>query len=137
MASNLSAKASAFQALHQCPEAFLMPNPWDAGSARILAGLGFKALATSSAASAGALGRRDGRLAREECLVHVRAVAEATDLPVSGDLENGFGDSPGTVAEMIRLAADAGLVGGSIEAMRSSAWRRPPRPRGHSLSPSW
>jgi 2-methylisocitrate lyase-like PEP mutase family enzyme len=115
MASNPSVKAAAFQALHECPDAFLMPNPWDAGSARILAGLGFKALATSSAASAGALGRRDGQLAREECLVHVRAVVAATDLPVSGDLENGFGDSPGMVAEMIRLAADAGLVGGSIE----------------------
>lgn len=81
----------------------------------MLASLGFQALATSSAASAAVLGRRDGRIAREECLAHARGIASATELPVSGDLENGFGDAPEAVAETIRLAAEAGLVGGSIE----------------------
>jgi 2-methylisocitrate lyase-like PEP mutase family enzyme len=92
-----------------------MANPWDPGSARILAGLGFKALATSSGASAAVLGRRDGRISREDCLAHCRSIAAPTSLPVAGDLENGFGDTPEVVAETIRLAADAGLVGGSIE----------------------
>src|SRR5271170_2306144 len=115
MATTQSEKAALFRALHKGPGAFLIPNPWDAGSARVLASLGFKALATSSAASAGMLGRRDGRVARDECLAHVRAIADATDLPVSGDLEKGFGDAPETVAETIRLAAEVGLVGGSIE----------------------
>jgi 2-methylisocitrate lyase-like PEP mutase family enzyme len=115
MAQTQGAKAILFRALHQGPEAFLIPNPWDPGSARMLAGLGFRALATSSAASAGVLGRRDGQVSRDECLAHARAIADATDLPVSGDLERGFGDAPETVAETIRLAAGAGLVGGSIE----------------------
>jgi 2-methylisocitrate lyase-like PEP mutase family enzyme len=115
MALTQSAKAALFSALHQGPGAFLIPNPWDAGSARVLAALGFKALATSSAASAAVLGRRDGRVARDECIAHARAIVDATDLPVSGDLEKGFGDEPETVAETIRLAAEAGLVGGSIE----------------------
>ncbi|HVV74003.1 MAG TPA: isocitrate lyase/phosphoenolpyruvate mutase family protein [Verrucomicrobiae bacterium] len=108
-------KAANFQQLHQRPGAFLIPNPWDAGSARILAGLGYEAFATSSGAAAATLGRRDGRLTRDEALASARAVAAATDLPVSADLENGFGDSPATVAETIRLAAAAGLVGCSIE----------------------
>jgi 2-methylisocitrate lyase-like PEP mutase family enzyme len=108
-------KAFLFRALHQGPGAFLIPNPWDAGSGRLLAGLGFKALATSSAASAAVLGRRDGQVTREECLADARAIVSATDLPVSGDLEKGFGDAPEAVAETIRLAAEAGLVGGSIE----------------------
>ena len=93
----------------------MIPNPWDAGSARILAGLGFQALATSSAASANTLGRRDGQVTREEALAMARAIVAATDLPVAADLEKGFGDRPAEVAETIRLAAGAGLVGGSIE----------------------
>ena len=115
MTASQSDKATRFQALHQGPGAFLIPNPWDAGSARILAGLGFQALATSSGASAGVLGRRDGKVARDEALAQARAIVLATDLPVSADLEKGFGDSPADVAETIRLAAEAGLVGGSIE----------------------
>ncbi|HSE06222.1 MAG TPA: isocitrate lyase/phosphoenolpyruvate mutase family protein [Methylomirabilota bacterium] len=110
-----SEKAARFRALHEAPGAFVMPNPWDAGSARILAALGFPALATSSGASAGTLGRRDGRVTREEALAHCRAIVEATDLPVAADLEKGFGDAPAAAAETIRLAASVGLVGGSIE----------------------
>lgn len=110
-----SEKALQFQALHQRDGAFLIPNPWDAGSARVLAGLGFEALATSSSASAATFGRRDGRLSRDEALASARAIANATDLPVSGDLENGFGESPKTAAETVRLAAQAGLIGCSIE----------------------
>src|SRR5712692_7198197 len=108
-------KAKRFRALHQGPRAFVIPNPWDAGSARVLAGLGFEALATSSGASAGILGRRDGAVTREEALAHARAIVNATDLPVSADLEKGFGDAPAAAAETIRLAAEVGLVGGSIE----------------------
>jgi 2-methylisocitrate lyase-like PEP mutase family enzyme len=110
-----SDKATRFRALHQAPGAFVIPNPWDAGSARILAGLGFQALATSSGAHAGVLGRRDGMVTREEALAHARAIVAATDLPVSADLEKGFGDAPEAAAETIRLAAGVGLVGGSIE----------------------
>jgi len=108
-------KAACFRALHDGPGAFVIPNPWDVGSARFLAGLGFRALATSSAASAYALGRRDGGLTRDEALDHARAIVNATDLPVSADLENGFGDAPEVVAETIRLAAEVGLVGCTIE----------------------
>jgi 2-methylisocitrate lyase-like PEP mutase family enzyme len=108
-------KALRFQQLHQGPGVLLLPNPWDAGSARILAGLGFEALATSSGAAAATFGRRDGGISREQALENVRAIVDATDLPVSGDLENGFGDRPETVAETIRLAAEIGLVGCSIE----------------------
>jgi 2-methylisocitrate lyase-like PEP mutase family enzyme len=108
-------KAVRFRALHEAPGAFVIPNPWDAGSARILAALGFPALATSSGASAGTLGRRDGRVTREEALAHSRAIVDATDLPVAADLEKGFGDAPSVAAETIRLAASVGLVGGSIE----------------------
>ncbi len=108
-------KADCFRALHQRPGAFVMPNPWDAGSARILAGLGFEALATSSGAFAGTLGRRDGRVTREEALAHAQAVVAAVDLPVSADLENGFGHEPSVAAETVRLAAGTGLVGCSIE----------------------
>lgn len=107
-------KAEAFRELH-CGECFVMPNPWDAGSARLLAGLGFAALATSSGAAAGVLGRRDGELTRDEALAHARAIVAATDVPVAADLENGFGDAPEDAALTIRLAAEAGLVGGSIE----------------------
>lgn len=115
MTTTQSDKASRFQALHQGPGAFVMANAWDAGSARLLAGLGFQALATSSGAAAGVLGRRDGQITREEALTQARSMAMATDLPISADLEKGFGDSPEGVAATIQLAAAAGLVGGSIE----------------------
>jgi 2-methylisocitrate lyase-like PEP mutase family enzyme len=108
-------KAKKFRALHEAPGAFVIANPWDAGSARMLAGLGFQALATSSGAKAGVLGKRDGKVSREEALANARAIAEAVDLPVIGDLEKGFGDSPDVAAETIRQAAGVGLVGGSIE----------------------
>src|SRR6184192_2107231 len=108
-------KAARFRALHQGSGAFVIANAWDGGSARILAGLGFPALATSSGAQAGTLGRRDGMVARNEALAHCRAIVAATDLPVSADLEKGFGDEPAVVAETIRLAAEVGLVGCSIE----------------------
>src|SRR5215510_10468947 len=108
-------KAVRFRALHEGPGSFVIPNPWDAGSARVLAGLGFQALATSSGAAAGTLGRRDGRVTRAEALAHARAIVAATALPVSADLEKGFGDAPAEAAETIRLAGEVGLVGGSIE----------------------
>ena len=108
-------KANRFRALHEAPGFFVIANAWDAGSARILAGLGFQALATSSGASAGVLGRRDGMVTRQEALAHARAIVEAADLPVSADLEKGFADAPEGVAETIRLAAAAGLVGCTIE----------------------
>jgi 2-methylisocitrate lyase-like PEP mutase family enzyme len=108
-------KANRFRALHHGARAFVIPNPWDAGSARILAGLGFQALATSSGACAGTLGRRDGQVTRDEALEHARAIVIASDLPVSADLEKGFGDSPRDAAETIRRAGEIGLVGGSIE----------------------
>jgi 2-methylisocitrate lyase-like PEP mutase family enzyme len=115
MPATQTEKALRFRKLHEGPGAFLIANAWDAGSARILAGLGFQALATSSGACAGVLGRRDGSVTREEALAHARAIVIATDLPVSADLEKGFGDSPDAAAETIRLAGEAGLVGGSIE----------------------
>jgi 2-methylisocitrate lyase-like PEP mutase family enzyme len=110
-----SDKAARFHALHNGQTAFVLPNPWDVGSARILAGLGFQALATSSAASASALGRKDHELTRDESLTHARLIVDATELPVSADLGKGFGDSPEVVAETIRLAVEAGLVGCTIE----------------------
>jgi len=115
MSVTQAGKAARFRALHDGPGAFILPNPWDVASARILSGLGFQALATSSAASATALGREDGQLSRQEALEHARMIVSATDLPVSADLEKGFGDAPETVAETIRMAADAGLVGCTIE----------------------
>jgi 2-methylisocitrate lyase-like PEP mutase family enzyme len=115
MVTAQSDKAERFKSLHQGPGAFVIANVWDAGSARLIAGLGFSALATSSGASAGTLGRRDGQVTREEALAQARAIAMATELPVSADLEKGFGDEPATVAETIRLAAATGLVGCSIE----------------------
>jgi 2-methylisocitrate lyase-like PEP mutase family enzyme len=108
------AKAEAFRDLHR-EGCFVIPNPWDGGSARLLAEMGFAALATSSGAAAGVLGRRDGELTRDEAMAHARAIVQATDLPVAADLENGFGDAPEDAALTIRLAAEAGLVGGSIE----------------------
>jgi 2-methylisocitrate lyase-like PEP mutase family enzyme len=108
-------KATRFRALQNGPGAFVIPNPWDVGSARVLAGLGFQALATSSAAAASAVGRKDHSLTREESLAHARLIVDATDLPVSADLGKGFGDAPEVVAETIQLAAGAGLVGCTIE----------------------
>ena len=107
-------KANRFVALHQGP-AFIIPNPWDIGTARILAGFGFQALATSSGAAALSIGKRDGTLTREEAIAQARKIVDATDLPVSGDLETGFGKGPADVAETVRQAAEAGLVGCTIE----------------------
>jgi 2-methylisocitrate lyase-like PEP mutase family enzyme len=115
MSATQNEKAARFRALHEGPGAFIIPNPWDVGSACILAGLGFQALATSSAASACSMGRKDGGLTRDQALQHARAIVAATDLPVSADLEKGFGDAPEVVAETVRLAAQAGLVGCTIE----------------------
>lgn len=115
MTATQSEKAARFVALHQGPKAFVIANPWDAGSAKILQGLGFQALATSSGACAAALGRRDGQVTREEALEHARAICAAVDLPVSADLEKGFGDRPEDAATTIRMAGGVGLVGGSIE----------------------
>jgi 2-methylisocitrate lyase-like PEP mutase family enzyme len=110
-------RAERFQRLHARPGVFVIPNPWDAGSAKVLAALGFEALATTSAGFAFSLGRPDaeGAVNREDTLTNARAIVDATSLPVSADLENGFGDDPETCAETIRLAAQTGLVGGSIE----------------------
>lgn len=107
--------ARAFRALHDRYRLFIMPNPWDAGSAIALAELGFDALATTSAGYARAQGRPDHGIGRDEMLRHCAAIVAATDLPVSGDLGNGFGAASETVAETIRLAAEAGLAGASIE----------------------
>jgi 2-methylisocitrate lyase-like PEP mutase family enzyme len=108
-------KASAFRALHEREQAFIIPNPWDIGSARMLELLGFEALATTSAGCAFALGLPDHGLTRNQTIAHAAEIVAATDLPVSADLENGFGDHPETVSETLRLAAAAGLAGGSIE----------------------
>jgi 2-methylisocitrate lyase-like PEP mutase family enzyme len=108
-------KGAAFAELHKRAEAFIIPNPWDAGTARLLANLGFEALATTSAGYAFSAGKADNTVGREGTLAHAEAVAAATDLPVSIDLENGFGDAPAIVAETIRRAAATGAVGGSIE----------------------
>ena len=108
-------KAARFRALHDGPTTFVIPNAWDVVSSRLLAGLGFQALATSSAAAAATVGRRDGGMTREQALEHARVIVDATDLPVSADLERGFGDAPEAVAETIRLAAGAGLAGCTIE----------------------
>jgi 2-methylisocitrate lyase-like PEP mutase family enzyme len=127
MSISQTEKAKAFRALHKLPATpgapaeasgpgtFVIPNPWDAGSARILAGLGFQALATTSSGFAFSVGRRDGMVTRDEVLAHCRSIAEAVDVPVAADLENCFGDDPKAVAETIRLAAATGIVGGSVE----------------------
>jgi 2-methylisocitrate lyase-like PEP mutase family enzyme len=115
MTATQAEKGAGFQALHQGPGAFVIANPWDAGSARVLAKLGFAALATSSGAAAGTLGRRDGQITRDEALAHARSIVETVDLPVSADLEKGFADAPAAVAETVRLAAGVGLAGCSIE----------------------
>ena len=110
-------KAAAFRALHERPGAFIIPNPWDAGTARLLASLGFEALATTSLGFANTLGRPDGAnaVSRREVVEHCRTIAGATELPVNADLENCYAHEPRAAAEMIRLAAEAGVVGGSIE----------------------
>jgi len=108
-------KAKAFVQLHQRAEAFVIPNPWDIGTARLLSRSGFEALATTSMGYAFSIGQRDNTLSREQALEHIAVIAAATDLPVSADLENCFGDAPEFAAETIRLAAAAGVVGGSIE----------------------
>lgn len=117
MAKNvdLETKAKRFCALHEGPDTFVIPNPWDRGSARLFAGLGFKALATTSSGFAYSQGLSDGSVDREQVLAHIKELNEATDLPVSADLENCFADDAAAAAETIRLAGEAGAVGGSIE----------------------
>src|SRR5438093_685872 len=119
----MSDKTLRFRQLHQGPGAFVMPNPWDPGSARILAGLGFQALATSSGACAGTLGRRDGKVTRDEALAHARAMVLATDLPVSADLEKGFGDSPAAAAgESPKPFSRSAETGRSVASTMARAW---------------
>jgi 2-methylisocitrate lyase-like PEP mutase family enzyme len=110
-----SDRAERFLALHEGERPLLLPNPWDQGSAMLLTALGFEALATTSSGSAATLGRLDGSMAREEAIASAAAIVEATDLPVSADLENGFADDAGGVAETMRLALGAGLAGASVE----------------------
>jgi 2-methylisocitrate lyase-like PEP mutase family enzyme len=108
-------RATDFLALHVPGTPLLMPNPWDAGSARLLAAMGFRALATTSAGFAGTHGRTDGNVSRDDALAHAATIVQAVDVPVSADLENGFGDDPAGVAETIRLAVATGLAGCSVE----------------------
>ncbi|MGH8751194.1 MAG: isocitrate lyase/phosphoenolpyruvate mutase family protein, partial [Burkholderiales bacterium] len=108
-------KASTFQARHKLDGAFIIPNPWDVGTARLLTLLGFEALATTSAGFAFSRGQPDNSVGRDQMMAHLTDIASATDLPVSADLGNGFGATPDVVAETIRLAAATGVVGGSIE----------------------
>jgi 2-methylisocitrate lyase-like PEP mutase family enzyme len=115
MSAAQAEKAERFRALHERTGAFVIPNVWDGASACVMAGLRFEALATSSSACAATLGRLDGQITRDEALAHARVIVDACPLPVSADLEQGFGDSPQLVAETIRRAAEVGLVGGSIE----------------------
>jgi 2-methylisocitrate lyase-like PEP mutase family enzyme len=122
--SSQAEKGQTFRALHERAGAFIIPNPWDVGTARLLAHLGFEALATTSMGCAFSAGQQDGTIDRERMLEHVAAIASATHLPVSADLENGYGDSPEVVAETIKLAAALGVVGGSIE----DATGRPEQP---------
>jgi 2-methylisocitrate lyase-like PEP mutase family enzyme len=122
--SSQADKGRAFRALHSGPKAFIIPNPWDVGTARLLAQLGFSALATTSAGYAFSLGVSDNAVARDTMMEHLASIASATELPVSADLSNGCGDSCKTVEETIRLAAAAGVVGGSIE----DATQRPDAP---------
>jgi len=131
---SIEQRAAEFRRLHEGPGAFVMPNPWDVGSARVLAGLGYPALATTSGGLAYVLGRRDGEAAvsRDEALEHSAVIAGATDLPVNGDLENGFGDDPESVATTILGAAAAGLVGCSIEDSTSTQ-SEPIYPLSHAV----
>ena len=134
MASSQADKAEQFRALHERPGGFVIPNPWDAGTARMLAGLGYEALATTSGAFAITLGKRDGEgaVTRAEALAHARALVQATELPVSADMENGYGDEPEAVAETVRLAASVGLVGCSIEDATGDP-RRPIYAKSHAV----
>jgi len=111
----LSGQAGQFLELHRRGQPLLQPNAWDAGSARILASLGFQAIATTSSGFAATLGRQDGRATRDEVLAHAAALAAAVDIPVAGDTENGYADDPAGVAELVRLACATGLAGCSIE----------------------
>ncbi|HXS33738.1 MAG TPA: isocitrate lyase/phosphoenolpyruvate mutase family protein [Solirubrobacterales bacterium] len=113
--SGQAERAQRFRALHEGPGLLLIPNPWDAGSAKLLASLGFRALATTSGGAAATLGRLDGTMSRDEAIASAAAIVEATELPVSADLENGFADDLAGVAETMRLALDAGLAGASVE----------------------
>jgi len=115
MATSQAEKAAAFEALHTAPGVFVIPNPWDPGSARLLAGLGFKALTTTSAGYARSIGFPDYNAGRENVMAHIRAMAPMIDIPLAADLEDGFGPRPEDCAETIRQGAEAGLVGGSIE----------------------
>jgi 2-methylisocitrate lyase-like PEP mutase family enzyme len=115
MAASQADKAAAFEALHKAPGVFVIPNPWDPGSARLLAGLGFKALTTTSAGYARSIGFPDYNAGRENVMAHIRAMAPVIDVPLAADLEDGFGPKPENCAETIRQGAAAGLVGGSIE----------------------
>lgn len=134
MVASQAEKAERFRALHLRPGGFVIPNPWDAGTARMLAGLGYEALATTSGGLAITLGKRDGEgaVTREEVLAHASALVLATDLPVSADMENGYGDEPEVVAETVRLAASIGLVGCSIEDATGDP-RRPIYGRSHAV----
>ncbi|HEY3612651.1 MAG TPA: isocitrate lyase/phosphoenolpyruvate mutase family protein [Gaiellales bacterium] len=131
---SIEQRAQEFRRLHEGPGAFVMPNPWDVGTALVLAGLGYEALATTSGGLAFLLGHRDGEAAvsREQAMEHSALIAGATDLPVNGDLENGFGHDPESVAETIRAAAAAGLVGCSIEDS-TSAEGDPIYPLAHAV----
>ena len=115
MAKSQAEKAAAFEALHKAPGVFVIPNPWDPGSARLLAGIGFKALTTTSAGYARSIGYPDYNAGRENVMAHIRAMAPMVDVPLAADLEDGFGPTPEDCAETIRQGAAAGLVGGSIE----------------------
>lgn len=128
----MSDSATRFRALHERDGIFVMPNPWDIGTAKLLAHLGFEAIATASAALAGSAGRRDGEVGRTISIGHAKLIVAATDLPVNGDLENGFGHEPEDVAETIRQAIEAGLAGCSIEDATGDA-AKPLYDRSHAV----
>jgi 2-methylisocitrate lyase-like PEP mutase family enzyme len=123
--ANQAEKGSVFRALHERDHAFIVPNPWDVGTARLLESLGFEALATTSAGFAFSIGKPDGAVDRETMLAHAADLSAATDLPVSADLENGYGDDPAYVADTVRLAASAGLAGCSIEDVAARRQQEP------------
>ncbi len=126
-------RCAAFRALHARATPFIIPNPWDAGSARIMAHAGFEALATTSAGLAFSLGRQDGAVTRDEALANARAIIAATPLPVSADLENGYGHAPEIVAETFRLAFASGLAGASVEDATGDP-AAPIYPRDHAIA---